>query len=39
MDDPGAYSAPWTLNWTISATSKSSWMVGGEVFEYIRQVD
>ncbi|HKE88304.1 MAG TPA: hypothetical protein VKB50_31320 [Vicinamibacterales bacterium] len=37
IDDPGAYTAPWTVKWTISATSKSSWMPGGEIFEYICQ--
>jgi len=37
IDDPGAYTAPWTVRWTISATSKSSWMPGGEIFEYICQ--
>ena len=39
IDDPGAYTAPWTVKWTISATSKSSWMPGGEIFEYICQGD
>lgn len=37
IDDAGAYTAPWTVKWTISATSKSSWMAGGEMFEYICQ--
>jgi hypothetical protein len=39
IDDPGAYTAPWTIRWTISVTSKSSWIAGGEVFEYICQGD
>ena len=39
IDDPGAYTKPWTGRWTISATSKSSWMPGGEMFEYICQGD
>ena len=37
VDDPGAYTAPWSLKWTISATSKSSWLPDGEIFEYICQ--
>jgi hypothetical protein len=37
IDDPGAYTAPWSIKWTISATSKSQWMSGGEIFEYICQ--
>ena len=37
IDDPGAYTAPWSLKWTISATSKSQWIPGGEIFEYICQ--
>jgi hypothetical protein len=37
VDDPGAYTAPWSLKWTISATSKSQWIPGGEIFEYICQ--
>ena len=39
IDDPGAYTAPWSLKWTISATSKSQWIPGGEIFEYICQGD
>jgi len=39
IDDPGAYTKPWGVKWTISATSKSSWMPGGETFEYICQGD
>jgi len=37
IDDPGAYTAPWSVTWTISATTKSSWIPGGEIFEYICQ--
>jgi hypothetical protein len=37
IDDPGAYTAPWSIKWTISATSKSQWIPGGEIFEYICQ--
>jgi len=39
IDDPGAYTAPWKVAWTISATTKSSWIAGGEIFEYICQGD
>jgi hypothetical protein len=39
IDDPGAYTKPWTVRWTITETSKSSWMQGGEIFEYICQDD
>jgi hypothetical protein len=37
IDDPGAYTAPWSIKWTISATTKSQWIPGGEIFEYICQ--
>jgi hypothetical protein len=37
IDDPGAYTKPWSLRWTISQTTASSWMAGGEMFEYICQ--
>jgi hypothetical protein len=37
IEDPGAYTAPWTGRWTISQASASSWMAGGEMFEYICQ--
>jgi len=39
IDDPGAYTAPWTIRWRIDEKSKSSWMEGGEIFEYICQDD
>ena len=37
IDDPGAYTAPFTGRWTISQTSASTWMADGEMFEYICQ--
>jgi hypothetical protein len=37
VEDPGAYTGPWTGRWTISQTSASSWIAGGEMFEYICQ--
>jgi hypothetical protein len=37
VDDPGAYTATWTGRWTITEKSASSWMAGGEMFEYICQ--
>jgi hypothetical protein len=39
IDDPGAYTRPWTIRWTISEKSASSWIAGGEMFEYICQDD
>jgi hypothetical protein len=39
IDDPGAYTKPWTIRWTINEKSLSSWMAGGEIFEYICQDD
>ena len=39
IDDPGAYTKPWTVRWTITEKSASSWIEGGEVFEYICQDD
>jgi len=39
IDDPGAYTAPWTLRWQINETTASSWVEGGEIFEYICQDD
>jgi hypothetical protein len=39
IDDPGAYTKPWTIRWTITEKSASSWIAGGEVFEYICQDD
>jgi hypothetical protein len=36
IDDPGAYTKPWTVRWTINEKSASSWMAG-EMFEYICQ--
>jgi len=37
VDDPGAYTKPWTARWTISQASASKWIPDGEMFEYICQ--
>jgi len=37
VDDPGAYTKPWTARWTISQASASKWIPNGEMFEYICQ--
>jgi len=37
IDDPGAYTKPWSGKWTITAKSASKWIPGGEIFEYICQ--
>ena len=37
VDDPGAYTGPWSGRWTITAGAASSWITGGEMFEYICQ--
>jgi hypothetical protein len=39
IDDPGAYTQPWSIKWTITEKSASSWIAGGEIFEYICQDD
>ena len=39
IDDPGAYTAPWTIRWSITPRTASSWIEGGEIFEYICQDD
>lgn len=39
IDDPGAYTKPWSLRWTITEKSASTWIAGGEIFEYICQDD
>jgi hypothetical protein len=39
IDDPGAYTQPWTVRWTINEKSASSWIEDGEIFEYICQDD
>jgi hypothetical protein len=39
IDDPGAYTAPWAVRWQIGETTASSWVEGGEIFEYICQDD
>jgi hypothetical protein len=35
IDDPGAYSDKWTVRWSITEKTSSSWIAGGEMFEYI----
>jgi hypothetical protein len=37
IDDPGAYTKPFTGRWTITETTASKWIPGGEMFEYICQ--
>jgi hypothetical protein len=37
IDDPGAYTKPWSARWTITEKTASSWIAGGEMFEYICQ--
>lgn len=37
VEDPGAYTKPWSGRWTISETTGSKWIPGGEMFEYICQ--
>jgi hypothetical protein len=37
VEDPGAYTAPWTGRWTITEKTSSSYISGGEIFEYICQ--
>ncbi len=37
IDDPGAYTKPWSGRWTISETTASKWITDGELFEYICQ--
>jgi hypothetical protein len=39
VDDPGAYTKPWSGKWTITEKTASSWMADGELFEYICQDD
>jgi len=39
IDDPGAYTGPWTIRWSITPRTASSWIDGGEIFEYICQDD
>jgi hypothetical protein len=35
VDDPGAYTKPWTGKFTIAEKGVNSWIAGGEMFEYI----
>jgi hypothetical protein len=37
IDDPGAYTKPWTTRFTITESTNSKWIPGGEMFEYICQ--
>jgi hypothetical protein len=37
VDDPGVYTRPWSGKWTITETTASKWIAGGEMFEYICQ--
>lgn len=37
IDDPGAYTGPWSGGWTIDESTSSSWIENGEPFEYICQ--
>ena len=37
IDDPGAYTKPWSVRWSITEKTASSWVAGGELFEYICQ--
>ena len=37
IDDPGAYTTQWSGKWTITEKTASSWVAGGEMFEYICQ--
>jgi hypothetical protein len=39
IDDPGAYINPWPARWTITQTTASKWIPGGEIFEYICEDD
>jgi hypothetical protein len=35
IDDPGAYTKPWTGRFSINEKTISSWIAGGDMFEYI----
>ena len=37
IDDPAVYTRPWSGKWTITETTASKWIAGGELFEYICQ--
>ena len=37
IDDPGVYTRPFSGRWTITETTPSKWIAGGEMFEYICQ--
>jgi hypothetical protein len=37
IEDPAVYTKAWSGRWTINETTASSWLSGGELFEYICQ--
>ncbi len=37
LDDPEVYTRPWSGMWTITESTASKWIEGGEMFEYICQ--
>ena len=39
VDDPGAYTAPWSSRGVINETMVAGWVDKGEMFEYICQDD
>jgi hypothetical protein len=39
IDDLGAHTNPWSAQWTITQTTASKWIPGGEMFECICQDD
>ncbi len=39
VDDPGAYTGPWSGRFTITEATASKWIPDGEMFEYICQDD
>ncbi len=39
IDDPGAYTAPWSSRGTINESGAAGWVSNGEMFEYICEDD
>jgi hypothetical protein len=39
IDDPGAYTAPWSSRGTINESGAAGWVANGEMFEYICEDD
>jgi hypothetical protein len=39
IDDPGAYTAPWSSRGVINESGAAGWVEGGEMFEYICEDD